>query len=196
MDIIIIAGMPASGKTVFAKRLSGVLDLPVLEKDAIKEELFDTLGFQNYREKQRLDQAATAALLRCTEAILESGQSIIVVNNFHKDVEARLNHILNSYDCNCIFVFMEGESDVFYQRYVERDRLHQRHLGHILQERYPPLPGDSYDYTMTREEFAEKFEHYGIETFSVKKGISISVDATYPETIDFEKLISKIQALL
>lgn len=45
MNIIIVAGMPASGKTTFVNKLSKALGYPVLEKDAIKEELFDVIGF-------------------------------------------------------------------------------------------------------------------------------------------------------
>ena len=41
MNIIIVAGMPASGKTTFVNKLSKALGYPVLEKDAIKEELFE-----------------------------------------------------------------------------------------------------------------------------------------------------------
>ena len=37
MNIIIVAGMPASGKTTFVNKLSKALGYPVLEKDAIKE---------------------------------------------------------------------------------------------------------------------------------------------------------------
>ena len=52
MNIIIVAGMPASGKTTFVNKLSKELGFPVLEKDAIKEELFDVIGFQNYAQKR------------------------------------------------------------------------------------------------------------------------------------------------
>ena len=37
MYIIVLAGMPASGKTTVAKALSKAFALPVLEKDALKE---------------------------------------------------------------------------------------------------------------------------------------------------------------
>ena len=67
MDLIIIAGMPASGKSTAAEKLSRIFGYPVLEKDALKEELFDTIGFQNYPQKRLLDTAATAVLLRCVE---------------------------------------------------------------------------------------------------------------------------------
>ena len=45
MYIILLAGMPASGKSTIAAHLSREFSLPVLEKDAMKEVLFGTLGF-------------------------------------------------------------------------------------------------------------------------------------------------------
>ena len=83
-------------------------------------------------------------------------------------------------------------ANCLYRRYVERDNAHARHLGHILQDRYPPLPGDSLDYEMTREEFAEKFEKLGMTSFTAPGG-RIDVDATYPETIDVKLLIEDIE---
>ena len=192
MNIIIIAGMPASGKSTVAEQLGRVFGYPILEKDAIKEELFDMIGFTDYAQKRRLDVAATAVLLRCTDAALKGGSSLICVNNFRPEVQERLQEILDRNACRCVTVFFRGDADVFYQRYVERDNKHQRHLGHILQEHYPPREGDSLDYTMTRQEFAEKFEQLGMAEFRIA-GKRIEVDATYPEKIDMDKLIQEIR---
>ena len=196
MDLIILAGMPASGKTTFVKQLSKVAGYPVLEKDAIKEELFDVIGFQNYTQKRLMDTAATAVLLRCADSLLESGQSLIVVNNFRKDAEPAVEAMLKKHNCSCVFVFFGGNGDVFYQRYVERDNRGERHLGHVLQEHYPPLPGDALTHTMTREEFAEKFEKLGMHEFHVEGVRRINVDATWPDKIDAEALIQEIMDAL
>jgi len=196
MNVIIVAGMPASGKTTFVNMLSKALGYPVLEKDAIKEELFDVIGFQNYEQKRLMDVAATAVLLRCTDSLLEGGQSLIVVNNFRSDVAPQVEALLEKHNCGCVFVFFGGTGDVFYERYVQRDLVPQRHLGHILQERYPPLPGDPPTYTMTREEFARKFEQLGMNEFRIGRGVRIDVDATYPEKIDTEGIIGQIRQLL
>ena len=196
MELIILAGMPASGKTTFVKQLSNALGYPVLEKDAIKEELFDTIGFQNYAQKRLMDTAATAVLLRCVDALLESGQSLIAVNNFRKDAEPAVEALLKKHHCRCVFIFFGGDGDVFYQRYVERDNRGERHLGHVLQEHYPPLPGDALTHTMTREEFAEKFEKLGMNEFHISGIHRIDVDATYPENIDAEALIQTIRDAL
>lgn len=47
MYCILIAGMPAIGKTRFATWLSGQRGLPFVSKDSIKEQLFDTVGFDS-----------------------------------------------------------------------------------------------------------------------------------------------------
>lgn len=195
MDIIIIAGMPASGKSTVADKISKAFGYPIIEKDAIKEELFDVIGFTNYAEKRRHDVAATAVLLRVTDALLQGGSSFISVNNFRPEVQAQLQEILDRNQCRCVTVFFGGDADEFYKRYVERDQKHLRHLGHVLQDHYPPREGDSLDYTMTRQEFAEKFEQLGMADFKIS-GPRIDVDATHPELIDVEKLIEDIKKAL
>lgn len=192
MKTIIIAGMPASGKTTISKRLSEAFGFPILEKDAIKEELFDVIGFQEYSQKRLMDVAATAVLLRCADSLLASGSSLIMVNNFRDTVQQQVQDMLDRSGSKCVTVFFSGDADVFYKRYVERDLRHERHLGHVLQDRYPPLPGDPLEYTMTREEFAEKFEKLGMADFRID-GARIEVDATHPERIDVDKLIADIR---
>ena len=196
MDLIILAGMPASGKTTFSFKLSQALNYPVLEKDAIKEELFDVIGFENYTQKRLMDTAATAVLLRCADSLLSTNQSFIMVNNFRKDAEEAVDKLIKKHNCNCLFIFFGGEGDVFYKRYVERDLRNERHLGHVLQEHYPPHEGDALTHTMTREEFCEKFEKLGMDKFEVEGIKRIDVDATYPEKIDVLALIGKIKDML
>ena len=195
MKIIILTGMPAAGKSTIAAKLSDAFKLPILEKDNLKEGLFDTLGFENYPQKRKLDHAANAVLLRCAEALIKQQVPMIIDNNFDTASGEQLNKLVTDYDCDCLTIFLGGNTDVFYERYVERDRLHLRHLGHILQEHYPPREGDCLDYTMTREEFAEKFEKRGMGSFQCK-GERIEIDATYPEKVDVDALIEQVRAFM
>ena len=194
MKIIVLTGMPASGKSTLAKKLSEKFNMPILEKDALKEELFDTLGFECYAEKRKLDIAANAVLLKSVESLLEQNVPMIIDNNFDTASQERFVEILNKYNCTAITLFLGGNTDAFYKRYVERDNAHARHLGHVLQEHYPPHEGDSLDYTMTREEFSEKFEKRGMNQFSAP-GYRIDIDATEPALIDVDALIQKVEVL-
>ena len=51
MYCILVAGMPASGKSTIAVRISESLGIPMLSKDSIKEMLFDDLGFHSRAER-------------------------------------------------------------------------------------------------------------------------------------------------
>lgn len=195
MDIIVLAGMPASGKSTIASKLSAAFSLPVLAKDELKEALFDTVGFRCYAEKRMLDHAANAVLLRAVRAMLSAGQSVILDNNFDQLSACSLDDLTEEFGARCVTVFLGGDTETFYHRYVERDRAHLRHPGHVVQEHYPLLPGETADHDMTREEFREKFEKRGMAEIRLR-GERIDVDATNPATINVEALIGQIRAIL
>ena len=82
MYIIVLAGMPASGKSTLAAAISKELCLPVIAKDKLKESLFDVLGFENYQQKRNLDHAANALLISVAESMILSDTPVILDNNF------------------------------------------------------------------------------------------------------------------
>lgn len=57
MYCILLAGMPASGKSTVARYLSEQMKLPMISKDSLKEVLFDTIGFHSRAEKNKLGVA-------------------------------------------------------------------------------------------------------------------------------------------
>ena len=195
VNLIIIAGMPATGKSTIAKKIAGKLGLPILEKDDIKEELFDTVGYKDLTEKRMLDRAATAVLLRCTESVLKSGQALIIVNNFESNMREKVQQMIDSCACSSVMVFLDGDPEVLYARYVERDRKRSRHMGHTFIDRYPPLPEDDIYRSMTREYFRDRFENSGMAEFKLD-GVRIDVDATYPNDIDVDELTNQIKNAL
>lgn len=195
MDVIVLAGMPASGKSTVAAKLSAAFSLPVLAKDELKEALFDTVGFQCYAEKRRLDHAANAVLLRATRSMLAAKCSVILDNNFDEISARALDALTEEFGARCVTVFLGGDTEAFFHRYVERDRKHIRHPGHVVQEHYPLLAGESADHDMTREEFREKFEKRGMADIRLR-GERIDVDATDPAAIDVGALIEKIRTIL
>ena len=195
MNIIILAGMPATGKSTLAAKLQQKFGYPILEKDYIKEGLFDTLGFSCYAEKRALDVAANEVLLRWMGAMLKAGQSMIIDNNFDADSAKKLSEMLEENQCKCVTVFMNGDPQVLYERYVERDSKGLRHLGHAMQTHYPPLEGEDTTFHMTREGFDWRFLHLGMDKLTWG-GERILVDATVLENVDADALIEKISALL
>jgi len=194
MDLIIIAGMPASGKSTAAAAVSKAFGYPIIEKDYIKEGLFDVLGFDNYQQKRALDHAANETLLRVLKAMLNADVSVIVDNNFDTESNEKLCALINEFRPNCITVFLKGDPQALYERYCQRDLAHKRHLGHLLQDHYPPREGDDLYYTMTRDEFDEKFFKRGMSQFNCP-GERIDVDTTDLEKVSLDELVERIRAL-
>ena len=162
--LIFVIGLPASGKTTLAKRLKEDFGIPVLEKDEYKETLFDTVGFQDYPEKRRLDEAANAVLLKSAGAMLDSGVDLIVVNNFRKEMEGMVRDFLKRHPCRPATLFLEGDADEFYRRYARRDKLKERHLAHALQDHYPLKEGENAEIPVpTREDYRRMFESLGMQ---------------------------------
>ena len=194
MNIIILAGMPATGKSTLAAKLQQKFGYPILEKDYIKEGLFDTLGFSCYAEKRALDVAANEVLLRWMGAMIKAGQSMIVDNNFDAQSAEKLNRLLEENRCKIVTVFMNGDPQVLYERYVERDSNGRRHLGHAMQTHYPPLEGEDTTFHMTREGFDQRFLRLGMDKLSWG-GPQIRVDATVLEKIDADTIIGQISEI-
>ena len=142
-----------------------------------------------------LDRAGTAVLLRATKSVLESGQSLIIVNNFESNMREKVQQMIDSCACSSVMVFLDGDPEVLYARYVERDRKRSRHMGHTFIDRYPPLPEDDIYRSMTREYFRDRFENSGMAEFKLD-GVRIDVDATYPNDIDVDELTNQIKNAL
>ena len=195
MQLIILAGMPATGKSTAAKQLRAYFGYPVLEKDAIKECLFDTIGFSDYAGKRRLDTAANAVLLRLTEEMIACGQSLIVDNNFDEESAAKLAKIIQKSAARAVTVFFDGDPQVLYERYIERDEAFRRHPGHALQDHYPLREGEERSFSMTREGFDSRFLNRKMNRMSWG-GRKIMLDATWPEQTDIPALIRKIESAL
>lgn len=193
MNVIILAGMPATGKSTLAAKFQKEFGYPILEKDYIKEGLFDTLGFSCYAEKRALDVAANEVLLRWMGAMIKAGQSMIVDNNFDEESAQKLRKMLEDNQCKCVTVFMNGDPQVLYERYVQRDSQGLRHLGHAMQTHYPPLEGEDTTFHMSREGFDQRFLRLGMDRLSWG-GERILVDATVLENIDADALIKQISA--
>ncbi|MBO4411056.1 MAG: AAA family ATPase [Lachnospiraceae bacterium] len=162
MNLIVITGLPASGKSRLARAASERFGYPILEKDRIKEGLFDTVGFSNYAEKRALDHEANDLLLKELRETLENGRDVIVDNNFDAVAAEKLPALLKTYQPALAVVELTGPIELFYERYVRRDSLAKRHIGHALQDHYPLRPGEEFSFSMSLEGYKERFVDRGM----------------------------------
>lgn len=195
MELIILAGMPATGKSTIAKEVQAHFGFPILEKDTIKEALFDTIGFEGYPAKRQLDVASNEILIRLIRSMIQANQSVIVDNNFDEESAEKLRLLLDEYPVRTVTVFLSGDPQVLYERYVARDSAGMRHLGHAMQTNYPPHEGESTVFHMTRDGFDDRFVRRKMDN-QTWGGERISVDATWPEKINLKELVLQIEEKL
>src|SRR5260221_13821313 len=80
--VIIVNGLPGTGKTTLAKRLPADAQLPVLHRDGMYEKLYDALACQTHGRPPLLGPATFTILHYVTGSLLAAGQSITVEGFF------------------------------------------------------------------------------------------------------------------
>lgn len=129
--LILISGAPATGKTVLARRLAEALPVPVIERDAIKETLFDTLGIGDREWSKKLGAASFALFYLTVETILTAGRSVIAEAAFHRPYSANwLSRVRERFDLEVLELHCHADSATALRRYLNRTGTAGRHAGH------------------------------------------------------------------
>jgi predicted kinase len=142
MQIVIVGGLPCSGKSKLAERLRARWLCPLLCKDIFKELLFDTLGGADRAWSRRVSAAAYEIMFRHAEELLLCGISSIVEGNF-RDHEHRARFArLSSLGATFVQIHCVASSEVLVARFRERARSGRRHAGHADIESLPEMENE------------------------------------------------------
>lgn len=170
--------------------------LPVISKDAIKELLFDHVGFRSREEKVNLGVASMEIMYYAAEQLMKAGRPFILENNFEYSSERGIQAILTKYQYSPLTVALTGDYQVIYRRFLERNASPDRHRGHVVNDCYPEkkkahsleeLKTDSISY----EDYVRGIEFRGFDAFSIG-GTRITVDTTDFSEIDMDGLLLRI----
>jgi predicted kinase len=120
---VIVSGLPASGKSQLAEPLAEMLGVPWIEKDAIKEALFEAAGYGGWHRSKELSRAADAAMITAAR----DADAAVLDNFWHPEaVEAAIAPLagaLVEVCCTC-------PPEIAYERFRRR----RRHPGHADDE--------------------------------------------------------------
>jgi predicted kinase len=138
--LVIITGLPSTGKTTLGRKLSADLGIPYLYKDGIKERLFDTLGWQDREWSRRLGQATYDLMFYFLEIMLQTGAPLIVESNFKADLHSeRFRNLLVQYGYFAVQILCWTEGEQLVERFKLRFDNNQRHPGHVDHQAWAEL---------------------------------------------------------
>ncbi len=177
--LIVVTGSPASGKTTLAESLSDEMGLPLLAKDAFKEEIYDNLEGADPSDSHRLGFVAVRLMHSWSKHLLEQGVSLVVESNFKRSLSVddlqELFAISRPVLVQCV-----APRDEVVDRYVERSERGERHPVHDDANRVDELQAD-----------LEKGE-YDLRFLNVP---TLTVDTSVESGPDIQDLIVRIQAI-
>lgn len=177
--LIVVTGSPATGKTTIAESLCGSLNLPLVAKDAIKEEIYDTLEGATPEDSHRLGFVAVRLMHSWTRHLLQKDVSLILESNFKRSLSIDDLQELFALSRPIIVQCMAPEDHIL-DRYVERSVAGKRHPVHDDARRTDELRRDLDD------------AEYDLRGLDVP---SVTVDTVNDDT-DIESLTARILDVL
>ncbi len=135
--VVIVSGLPCTGKSTIARRVAERFSLPLMSKDMCKELLFDTLGWKDREWSKKLGWASIELVFQFLEAQLIARRSCIVESNFKPELAtAEFLELKERYGFTPLRIQCITDGDVLFERFKRRSESGERHPGHCDDSNY------------------------------------------------------------
>ncbi|MYD35717.1 MAG: ATP-binding protein [Dehalococcoidia bacterium] len=176
---LIVTGPPAGGKTTLIRCMSRDLRIPTFEKDAIKDTLYQSLGFGDKDWSRRIGLATINILFAIASQMLEARQSLITEANFYRQYDSeRATEVLRQVSARVVQVHCSAPTEVLIERNARRRTPAEQRLGH---------------HVMPDNELIAGIEAGTWEPLDIPSEI-IRVDT--PREADYETMLERVRSIL
>lgn len=175
--LVIISGLPGTGKTTLAKKISNEFGLPMVSMDEVKEVMWDTMGHEfDFEFSDKLGKTAFELAFHYINANLSKGVSMVVEAHFSPERNnERINKLKEKYGAQLVQIYCDCETEALQKRFKERMKKDSYHKGH---KHIISLYGED----RILNSLGMKNKRLGID------GATYDLDTTDPEKINYEKL--------
>ncbi len=113
-------GLPATGKTTLSRKIAKAFSLPLINRDDIKVQIMDKIGWGDREWSKKVGQASYSLLDYITEQLVLSNSSFIIESDFAPEfANEKFSRIhQNGYDV--IQIICSASDDVIISRWKER----------------------------------------------------------------------------
>ena len=182
LQLIIVTGRPAAGKTTLAQWLARELQIPVISKDSIREVLFHQLGWKDREWAQMLGRATIDLMFYFAERQLEVGRSLLLDNAFDPVLSAsRFLDLTTRYGAQTIQIICNSDQDTLFERFKARADLGGRHPGHRDADVFDQLRSQLAQNHSPRMELA---------------GPVLEVDTTDFDQVDYQSILRQVKLIV
>lgn len=183
--LVIVNGLPGTGKTTLARRIASDAGLPVFSRDGMYEMLYDALACESNGSPPLLGQASFTLLYAVTSSILAAGQSLIVEGFFGNPAlrEAEFFQLQRTHDFEPFQILCRAAGEVLLKRFLARIESEERHASHRSQ-----------DLAWLAQNQARLLQ--GHLSPLALGGQLVEIDTTTPRHFDYANLLQRVQAVL
>ncbi len=181
--LIIVNGLPASGKTTLARRLAADVQLPVFSRDGMYETLYDALQGDSNECPPLLGAATFTLLYYVAGSLLAAGQSLLVEGFFGRSElrSAEFLQLQQAHDFEPFQIVCRADGTILLERFLARVETAERHAGHR----------DLEWLERNKEQFFQ-----GHLTPLALGGRLVEIDTTTPHSFDYADLLQQVKATL